>query len=1068
MTDGWRHGLLVLWALVWTLGAQPGHAQTPDFLAAFETHPVVMLLIDPETGHIVDANPAAAQFYGHGRDALKSMAIQHINTLGAEQVAAERARAESEGRGYFIFRHRLASDDIRTVEVHSSPLTLNGRGLLWSVVHDITPGRNLEQGMWHYQQRLEEMVAQRTAELETRSQWLVAAMALLLVVCALLVSNIWRRRQTEAALGYRQGLFDALFEQSGILAGVLDPDGRVREVNRRALQLTGRTARSVVGRLFPDTPWWRDEDKPRLRQALASAAAGTSDSFEATHTGLHGQDITVLFHALPVVFRGDRHILVFGVDVTDMKRLAALRAQDDQLVRAVFSQAGIGLAMLSPSGQFLQINDRFADILGYSVDDMRRPNFDFQRITYPQDLAVDMEHVQRLLDGRADSYVLEKRYAHRDGHVVWAELTVRLVRDAAQQPQFFIASITDIGPRKEAEQRLAEANLAVATAVERLSEAEATAGLGHWVIDLGTGQLEWSAQTRCLFGHDSDAPVDIDRFMQSVHPDDRASLASAWAAALQAGGLYEVEHRVCAHGRTLWVRERADLGKAREGKVVGTVLDITARYQLEDELRWQQQRLQSILDGTNVGTWAWNVQTGEVEFNERWAGIIGHSLSELQPISIDTWVRFSHPDDLQASGERLNQHFAGELPFYECEARMRHKDGHWVWVLDRGKVASWTPDGKPEWMTGTHQDISLQKTLTHSLTIAKEQAEAANIAKSRFLANTSHEIRTPLNGILGMAQVLMGESVSDAERRDGARVILESGQSLLTLLNDILDLSKIEAGKVTLESLPFSPWRLLQETAALFASAADHQGLTLNSHWRGSASDGYDGDAQRIRQMLFNLTSNALKFTDAGHIDIEARELEATDRDVVLEFAVRDTGIGLDAEAASRLFQRFSQADSSISRRYGGTGLGLAIVRNLAGLMGGAAGVDSEVGKGSRFWFTVRVQRSVMPPGPLPAPPAAQGLADAGAASPVAAAGEQAAVDLALLLPLLSRLVGLLRRGKVNATAVLDDIAPLVQHTQLAAEFHALGRMVADYRFDDALHEALRLAAAHHWPLEDT
>lgn len=1201
MTERLRHWLLALWSLVVlvVVSAPPALARSPDFSEVFEAHGAVMLLIDPVSGQIVNANPAAARFYGHAQNVLKTMAIQDINTLSDEQVAAERARAELEGRRYFIFRHRLADGDIRTVEVHSSPIPVGDRRLLWSVVNDITPGRNLEQGMWHYQQRLEELVARRTHDLEARSQWLLGAMALLLVLCAVLVSNILKRRKTEAALGYRQGMFDALFEHSGILAGVLDPDGRVLEINQRALQLIGRSAASVVGRLFADTPWWRDEDKPRLRASLATAADGVADSFEATHTDVRGQDFTVLFHVLPVVFRGNRHILVFGVDVTEMKRLAALRAQDDQLVRAVFSQAGIGLAMLSPDGQFLQVNERFAGILGYSVSEMLAPGFDVQRVTFPQDLTTDLDKVKLLLDGKADSYMLEKRYTHKDGHVVWVELTVRLVRDAEQLPLFFISSITDIGPRKEAEQRLADANQEIATAVERLSEAEANAGLGHWVVDLDTGALEWSAQTRRLFGFAADAPVDSYRFMNIVHPDDRAYLASAWAAALQAGGLYEVEHRMVVNGDTLWVRERADLGKARGGKVVGTVLDITARYRLEDALRRQQQRLQSILDGTNVGTWAWNVQTGTTEFNERWAEMIGYTLAELQPVTIDTWARFSHPGDLKASGELLEKHFAGELPFYECETRMRHKDGHWVWVLDRGKVSSWTPDGKPEWMSGTHQDITLQKSLYHSLHIAKEQAEAANIAKSRFLANTSHEIRTPLNGILGMAQLLLKTSLSEAERRDCARVILTSGQGLLALLNDILDLSKVEAGKVTLESLPFSPERLLQESASLFTSAASNHGLTLTTAWLGGSSDWYDGDAQRIRQMLDNLISNAIKFTDVGRIDVEARELCVTDGVFELEFAVRDTGIGVDAETAAHLFQRFSQADSSITRKYGGTGLGLAIVRNLAELMGGEAGVVSEVGQGSRFWFTVKVSRSVVHASGLPSVRSQTNLASPLVASrfhgkvlvvednltnqtvvtsllrqvgldvvvaddgqsgldalqsdesidlvlmdvhmpimdgfavtqrirqweaetgrkrrpvialtaddftddqqrclatgmddfiakpidlqaltlclanflphdvvePTEASAAPAAVDPAVLLPHLNRLVALLKQGKVSAAAVLDGILVIVRPTHLAAEFNTLAWLMADYRFDEALQEVRRIAAACNWTLDNT
>ena len=497
-----------------------------------------------------------------------------------------------------------------------------------------------------------------------------------------------------------------------------------------------------------------------------------------------------------------------------------------------------------------------------------------------------------------------------------------------------------------------------------------------------------------------------------------------------------------------------------------------------DALEQEHRRLGNVIDGTNVGTWEWNVQTGEVIFNSRWAEMVGYTLDELAPISIDTWKRLVHPEDLTSAEKQLDRHFSGELAYYVCEVRMKHKDGRWVWVLDRGKVSTWRDDGKPLLMSGTHQDISQRKydeeklrriiqelpigmcmvdaagriyqrnrrflemfgyderdvpglaewwersypdpayrawvvdtwnadvqeaqrlgcdiqsreyrvvtksneeryikingivfdtnflavfvdntaqvLLTNSLSLAKEQAEAASTAKSRFLATMSHEIRTPMNGILGMAQVLLTKDVTETERRDYARTILNSGKTLLNLLNDILDFSKIEAGKITLEQLAFDPHQVLQETASLFGSTAYNKGLALGTAWQSDETARYVGDAYRIRQMLANLVGNAVKFTETGRIDIEAREIRSSADTVELEFAVRDTGIGMDRETASKLFKPFTQADSSTTRKYGGTGLGLSIVRSLAGVMGGEVGVDSEPRKGSRFWFTVQVKR---------------------------------------------------------------------------------------------------------------
>ncbi|BCU08121.1 histidine kinase dimerization/phospho-acceptor domain-containing protein [Allochromatium tepidum] len=218
-------------------------------------------------------------------------------------------------------------------------------------------------------------------------------------------------------------------------------------------------------------------------------------------------------------------------------------------------------------------------------------------------------------------------------------------------------------------------------------------------------------------------------------------------------------------------------------------------------------------------------------------------------------------------------------------------------------------------------DISARKQTEERLLKTKEAAEAANVAKSRFLATMSHEIRTPMNGILGMAQLLLIPNLTEQERLDYARTILSSGQSLLKLLNDILDYSKIEAGKLQLERLPFSPERLIYEVRALFVESARDKGLEFEARWLGRAGQDYQADAHRLRQMLANLVGNAIKFTERGRVRLEAEEVERQGGWAVLEFAVTDTGIGIPADTQARLFQPFSQADDSITRRHGGTGL---------------------------------------------------------------------------------------------------------------------------------------------------
>ena len=324
------------------------------------------------------------------------------------------------------------------------------------------------------------------------------------------------------------------------------------------------------------------------------------------------------------------------------------------------------------------------------------------------------------------------------------------------------------------------------------------------------------------------------------------------------------------------------------------------------------------------------------------ADLVGRTTAEVWP---------THLSDIYAQKDR--ELIASEAPqVYEFAIRDRHGDPRQVifarniFLDEKGDVAG---------IIGTFIDITERKRHEQELLAAREAAEAASQAKSQFLATMSHEIRTPLNGILGMAQIMQMNDVADAESRDCAQTIFNSGQMLLTLLNDILDLSKIEAGKLQLEVTAFDPGRLIRDTLELFADAAERQGVLLQGQWEAHFGHHYQGDPTRLRQMLGNLVSNAIKFSHGGEVCVLAKEVEVEADAAVLRFEVRDQGIGISEEEQALLFLPFSQADSSTTRKFGGTGLGLSIVRNLAEMMDGAVGVVSKVGEGACFWFTVRV-----------------------------------------------------------------------------------------------------------------
>jgi signal transduction histidine kinase/DNA-binding NarL/FixJ family response regulator len=316
------------------------------------------------------------------------------------------------------------------------------------------------------------------------------------------------------------------------------------------------------------------------------------------------------------------------------------------------------------------------------------------------------------------------------------------------------------------------------------------------------------------------------------------------------------------------------------------------------------------------------------------------------------WWRRHYPGGSEQELEtwlqrQLARHQAGETIV------RRLRDGSWVRDTERR-----TPNG---YSVGFRVNIT-------ELVHARQQAEAANLAKGRFLATMSHELRTPMNGMMGMAQLLAEPGVSETDRIAYARTILGSSQALLALLNDVLDFSKIEAGRLEVELAPCRPDHILADVRALFEESARRKGLRLEVLWAGPADQIYLADAFRLRQMLLNLVNNAIKFTERGEVILEAGErARGVDR-VTLEFSVSDTGMGIAPEQQASLFQPFSQVDDSPTRRHGGTGLGLSIVARIAQLLGGEVGVDSQPGAGSRFWFQVPVQPVARADAPVAAP----------------------------------------------------------------------------------------------------
>jgi signal transduction histidine kinase/DNA-binding response OmpR family regulator len=373
------------------------------------------------------------------------------------------------------------------------------------------------------------------------------------------------------------------------------------------------------------------------------------------------------------------------------------------------------------------------------------------------------------------------------------------------------------------------------------------------------------------------------------------------------------------------------------------------QQQTTELLKESEQRLKNAQSIGRIGDWELDLMTGEMNYSDQLLDLAELS-HDAAPKNISDMMLLYHPDDLPEVELTMHEWIENRTGGQK-DVRILLPDGHFKWFRHIGKVLL-NKQGDVTKLFGTTQDIDRDKRLELELAEAKEAAEAANQAKSEFLANMSHEIRTPMNGIMGMTQLLQFTDLTEDQCRH-LDIIESSTKNLLALLNDILDLSKIEAGKIELEHHPFSLRQSILNVVTTQQSLAFSKGLKLTLNLPDELPDNLIGDQLRLKQILLNLINNAIKFTEQGSICISAAAISQTTDSILLDIIVTDTGIGISPSAMSKIFQPFSQADSSTTRRYGGTGLGLSICRQLTELMEGTLRAESTVGAGSSFHLCI-------------------------------------------------------------------------------------------------------------------
>jgi len=647
------------------------------------------------------------------------------------------------------------------------------------------------------------------------------------------------------------------------------------------------------------------------------------------------------------------HIEGIFQDITARKQAEQKLSDALEFVQNIFATSPAGIVTYKASGQFVSANESAENIVLRIRDFDLKANFHVSDFWSKTGLLTE---AQRVIAKR-DLGQTEVRIADVNGEQLF--LDCRLASFQAGSESHLLLMLNDISDQKKTENALATAVSQLKGVLSAASQVSIVATDTNGIIRVfNTGSermLGYSAEE--MVGKETPARFHLDSeiiehaaYLSQKFGKHVTELQSLSYMAMK-GGYEEKEWiYVTKDGRHLTVFLAVTAVKNEAGEIkgfLGVAQDITERKRAEEELRRANLFQKRLLETALTAIFLVNVDRVITDVNEEFCRITGYTRDELVGSSCTVFAEQPCKDDC-----RLFSAVSGWDQVRRKQCIVAAKDGRMLTVLKNAAVMK---DDEGQVIGGMESFVDVTELIE-----ARIAAENASKAKSEFLANMSHEIRTPMNGIMGMTELALNTDLTD-EQREYLGAVKSSAESLLSLINDILDFSKIEAGKLEIVPINFALRYCIDTTLKILAVTAQNKGLELAYHIAPYIPDGLIGDPGRLRQILINLVGNAIKFTSVGEVVVRVAVVEGKDDDVLLEFSVTDTGIGIPPEKQGIIFEAFEQVDGSITRFYGGTGLGLAIVSRLVELMGGTIRVKSVLGKGSTFWFTARfgIQREI-------------------------------------------------------------------------------------------------------------